>query len=81
MEYMEQMMQQEMEASRHFYNEACIDLKIDVERYISICGYSWTVDMICEQYLKMKKNEYIPHTANEIITQFKKRFELIMGAL
>jgi hypothetical protein len=51
-------------------------LVVDIETYITECGYTWTMNTVIEQYHKYKRGEYICHTAKDMINKFKHKLDI-----
>jgi len=71
MSIMEQKMQEQMEGSEHAMIEAYENVCDKIDEYIKKCNYTWTVEEIFKQYRKSKRNEYISHTAKDVVNKFR----------
>jgi len=48
-----------------------------IQSYIKRCGYTWTVDVIIEQYQKKQRGEYISFTAKDVVSRFDKELDIL----
>lgn len=74
MSYMENQMDNLIEASQHQYEEFCQKTHAEIQAFISEKGYTWTVESIIKEYReKYSKGIYVSHTAKIIIEKFKQQ--------
>lgn len=80
MEYMQNQMDNLIEASQHQYEEFVKNTDEAISDYIKEKGYTWTVEDIYKEYIeKYCKGDYISHTAKKIIEKFKDDLVKVTG--
>ncbi len=79
--YMENQMDNLIEASEHLYDEKCNELDAKIEAYIKEKGYTWTVEGIIDKFRESEQGYYISHTAKDVVSKFSKDLKLLVKPL
>jgi len=77
--YMQNQMDDQIEASLHQYDEFCNELEKDISNFIKENGYTWTFEEILSEYKnKVSKGFYVSHTCRKITNEFESRLSKLL---
>lgn len=52
----------------------------NIEEYIKKCNYTWNIESIFREYIKYRQASYVSYTANDVIQNCHRSFEMLFDA-